>query len=177
MIQVMEYAGSKWLRNETRERWIIFCLLLALSAGTLYRNFDFISSKAIWLDTVLKNPDSPRAKNNLALEYMAKGQYDIADALLTKCAEEATSYSVCLINLGIVSDAVGNLNKAEEFYKKSMRFDLSKIDSRLFYTRFLMKHGRPQEAKALLEEANAFSNGLNKPILDALQKANEMLAK
>ncbi len=177
MIQVMEQASDRWIKNQIKEKWIIACLLVALAGGTLYRNFDFMSSKAVWIDTVLKNPGSPRAKNNLALEYMSKGQYAVADALLTKCAEVAPTYSVCLINLGIVSDATGNLAKAEEFYKKSMQYDLSKIDSRLFYVQFLLRQGRAREAKELLEEANAFSNGLNKPILDSLQKADEMLAK
>jgi tetratricopeptide (TPR) repeat protein len=152
-------------------------VILTLAGATLYRNFDFISNKTIWVDTVLKNPNSPRAKNNLALEYMSTADYNMAFLLLKKCAEQNIYYYPCFINLAITKAASGDDQGAEENFKKAVVMDKNYISSRMFYADFLVRKQRYSEAKTLLQEADGFASGLNKPISDRLAAVNSQLVK
>jgi hypothetical protein len=177
MIQIIEWATTRWLQDRFHEKALLCLLLLALSGATFYRNRDFISEKALWVDTVLKNPRSPRAKSNLATIYMENGDYPLADALLTKCTDHSPFYMACLVNLGIVKDNLGHRDLAEKYFRMGIASDPSVINSRLYYAEFLFKYRRYQEAKTYLEEANQFAGGLNKPVLDALEIVDRLIAK
>ncbi len=172
----LEKYLPKLVKNPVHEKIIVVTLLVVLASATFYRNLDFVSNKTLWTDTVLKNPNSPRAKNNLALEYMAKAEYEMASALLNNCVSEATYYYPCFINFAITSAATGDDVTSEEYFKKAVEKDNGILSSRLFYSDFLIKRGRDQEAKKYLEEANSFANGLNRPILSKLEEINLRLA-
>lgn len=173
----LEKYVPRLVKNSFHEKILVVTLLAILASATFYRNLDFISNRTLWTDTVLKNPDSPRAKNNLALDYMAKADYEMAKALLNKCVVEATYYYPCFINYAITSNATGDDSTSEEYFKKAIEIDNGILSSRLFYSDFLIKKGRDGEAKKYLEEANTFANGLNRPILDKLEEINLRLAE
>jgi protein O-mannosyl-transferase len=177
MVVVLEKYGSLLVKNP-RYR-LVACLLIFtfLSGATLYRNLDFVSNKTLWIDTVLKNPGSPRAKNNLALVYMGQADYSTAELILNKCMEEAVYYYPCFINKAITSATLGNDQEAENYFKRAAAMDKNYISSRLFYSDFLVKRGRHLEARALLEEADRFASGLNKPIHDRLADIQQRLVQ
>ncbi len=181
LVLALNQAGKKWIHS-SRHRILAMWLLFFLMAGmTLERNFDFISGKALWLDTVLKNPHSPRAKNNLALEYMIKADYPMAHMLLQKCTEEAPGYSTCFTNLGIVNSAVGDMDLPDKAFQRAIELDKAVISSRLFYSSFLIAHNRWKEAEGYLIEADRFASGLNEQVrklLDLVQsKLKEQLKR
>ena len=176
IIQILEKLFAKITANEQRQKIAIYCLLIFLAGATLLRNFDYVSNRTLWTDTVLKNPNSPRAKNNLALDYMAKTEYDFAQVLLRKCIQEAQGYYPCFVNYAVTSAATGDDATAEEFFKKAITMDRNLISSRTFYADFLIERGRDLEAKTYLEEASQFAQGLNKPVVDRLEAIHARLA-
>ncbi len=173
IIQVLAYLSDHL--DPFRRKIAFAILLIYLSATTLLRNMDFTSSRAIWVDTLIMNPHSPRAKNNLALEYMGEGNYELAQLLLRDCTREATSYSNCFTNLAIVYAATGQDILADQTFQTGMIFDLGKLNSRLFYSDYLIRRGRYREARGYLEEANQFSGGLNQQVLVSLRHVRTQL--
>lgn len=169
MVHFFSQNLPRIVKNKTVEKITIGTLLLSLAAATYTRNLDFISNKTIWADTVLKNPDSPRANNNLALEYMAVADYAVAKELLSHCITVGVSYYPCFINYAVTSAATGDDVTAENYFTKAILMDSNKLSSRLFYADFLMRKRRDAEAKKYLDEANEFAQGLNKPVLDRLE--------
>jgi hypothetical protein len=163
------------IKNTRNEMIFASVLILALAGVTFDRNMDFASSKTLWLDTLLKNPHSPRAKNNLSLDYMAVGNYEVANALLTKCHEEAPTYEVCLINLAILSGTMGHSAKADEYFLKAIAFDQAGVEARFYYSTYLISMGRLKEALTLLEESNRLAGGLHRPVSDALKNLKTRL--
>lgn len=176
MIQLMQTYLPRVIKNSKIEMVLITFLLIFLASATYQRNTDYVSNKTLWSDTVIKNPESPRAMNNLALEFMATAEYSQAQNLLNKCVAAAPYYYPCFINMAITSAANGEDVIAELFFKKAIDMDRNLISSRLFYSDFLIKRNRDLEAKSYLEEANRFAQGLNKPVQDRLEAINARVA-
>lgn len=176
MVICLEKYLPRLLRSPFEQIVVAGAILLTLAGATLYRNLDFISNKTIWVDTVLKNPGSPRAKNNVALEYMGTADYNTAFMVLNKCVEQAPYYYPCHINLAITNAATGNEAEAEIHFKKAISMDRNYISSRMFFADYLTRRKRYSEAKVLLEEADNFASGLNKPISDRLIEVKSRLA-
>ncbi|MBC7457074.1 MAG: hypothetical protein H7235_02260 [Bdellovibrionaceae bacterium] len=168
MIQMVDFVFTKWIKRPKVQAYFVAGLLVFYSTATLVRNFDFSTGRSLWTDTVLKNPESPRAKNNLALDYMAVADYDFAQRLLSRCVADAIYYYPCFINYAVTSAATGDNLTAEEYFKKAIPMDSNLVSSRLFFADFLEKQGRYGEAEKYLAEANLFTNGLNKPVMDRL---------
>ncbi len=53
-------------------------IIFIFSFSTFSRNFDWQEEIRLWKDTVLKSPNKPRARNNLALAYYDNGFFDEA---------------------------------------------------------------------------------------------------
>jgi protein O-mannosyl-transferase len=175
MIYLIEKYLPALFKKPLYQKAAVCLLLVFLATATLYRNLDFISNKTLWIDTVLKNPGSPRAKNNLALVYMAAADYDMAKLILGRCIEEAIYYYPCFINMAVTASATGDDASAEEFFRKALGMDRNYISSRMFFADYLIRKGRNSEAKLLLEEADRFASGLNKPVRDRLDLVNKRL--
>ncbi len=160
-------------------------VLVLYSYGTIQRNKLWANNEALWRDVVAKNPSSPRAYNNLAVDLMAKARYDEALDLLNKCAATGPQYGMCYINRAITEAALGRDDNAEADYQRSMQTDRGYIHSRLNYASFLRGRGHFSRAFDLLLDADKFAQGRNLRIRQILielalqlgdhKKAREML--
>ena len=97
-------------------RWILAGAVVLMLAGlTARRNLDYASEIAIWLDTVNKRPNNPRAHNNLAaglghagrLEE-AIGQFEQAVRIKPDYPEAHNNLAGALMLLGRVPEAIGH---------------------------------------------------------------------
>lgn len=136
-------------------------VLVAYSYGTTQRNQLWANNELLWRDVVAKNPSSPRAYNNLAVDLMAKARYDESLVLLDKCAAAGPYYGMCYINRAITEAALGRDDAAEADYQKSMQIDRGYIHSRLNYASFLRARGHFSKAFELLSDADKFAQGRN----------------
>lgn len=91
--------------------------------GTVNRIGVWQTAENLWADTVVKNPSSGRAQNNLALIYMQRGQYPRAIELLDQCEHSWPYYSYCPLNKGIIGLATHNVDLAEKGLTRSLALD------------------------------------------------------
>ena len=85
------------------QRYLLTVLSVAfagLFVGTQLRNQVWLTEKALWTDTVEKNPMSGRAHNNLALVLAGEGQIERAIKLLEDCDRLWAKYMFCAVNRG-----------------------------------------------------------------------------
>lgn len=169
--------GLKAIKESWVQKILVAGLFVFLAGATVYRNLDFVSNKALWLDTALKNPTSPRAQNNLALEYMGERDYKTAIAILNTCLRNGPYYYNCYLNLAVSYVAIGEPNLAEVYFKKALEYDYGRISSRSFYANFLIARGRESEALVYLEQANQFANGMHRPIREQLNALKKRMRK
>lgn len=156
---------------------VLTIVFVALASTTFARNLDFSSAKTIWIDTVLRNPLSARAKNNLALEYMTEGNHAVAKSLLHQCIVDKPSYAVCHTNLGVVLALLGDDALAEKHFQQALTLDRGIVNSRLYYFEFLAKRGRFEEGRKLLEEADRFAEGHNAAVKRGLEFLTDPLRR
>jgi hypothetical protein len=77
--------------------------------------------------------------------------------------------------LGVIKAARGQDLEADTHFLQGIYFDRAIIISRQFYSQFLIRRGRYQEALEILKQADHFAGGLNQPIRSSLQFVREKL--
>jgi len=87
---------------------------LGLVIGTQERNRVWSTNENLWADTVAKNPTSGRALNNLALVYMARGDFTKALPYFEQCEHHWPSYMYCALNKGVSLYAMAKYEDAEK---------------------------------------------------------------
>ncbi len=80
---------------------LIACVVGALSAATLFRNYDYRSGLSIWSNNVAKRPTSFMACSNLGNAYVREGQYAPALELFQQSLYLRPNFSIPRWNLGV----------------------------------------------------------------------------
>ena len=162
IISVTWYAGLKLRElmekfpNMTYLKNAFLVLSLAIIAGHAYgtrqRNEVWSSSEKLWYDVTIKSPTNGRGLMNYALHLMKRGQYEETLVYFEKAMEYLPYYSYLHINMGILKDAMGFPEEAEEFFKNALRYDRSNPEAYRFYAKYLMQHGRRDEAISIINQ-------------------------
>ena len=101
-----------------------------------------------------KDPDRAAALNvQLGIEYMKRGNYEVALRKLKHALELDPGYAEAHNILGVLYARLGETEKAEQHYRKSVR--LAPQAPRLLnnYALFLCQQGRVEEAEKLFNQA------------------------
>jgi Flp pilus assembly protein TadD len=147
---VREKSCRTEIRGETRHGVIIslaaVLVIIAFSSITYSRNTLWLDSVTLWRDTTLKSITKFRPRFNLAKEYEARGNLDLAaenyrEAINLK-PDDVTAHN----NLGNAYLNQGRLREAIEEFKTAIRLnpDAPLTHDNLGYVYF--KQGRPVEA-------------------------------
>jgi len=119
---------------------------VALSLATLDRNRDYLSTLAIWEDTVAKNPANHWARNNLGLVLHQAGRHAEAlaqyDAALRSMPLDPGSH----FNAGNTLMALERADEAAARYAEAVRLDPDYVDARYNLGLALHKAGRFADA-------------------------------
>ncbi len=150
-----------WRKNRRVALTLVLTVLIIYSIGTFRRNQVWGSNEALWLDTVAKNPSSPRALNNLAVDYMSQGRMQDALDLLEKCRVVGSRYGMCYINRAVSLAALGRDSEAEVNFSAAVSYDLTQISARIHWAQFLKGRGLYTRALGLLKEADLAAHGQN----------------
>jgi tetratricopeptide (TPR) repeat protein len=128
----------------------------ALGLASVQRNLDYTSEQSIWSDTVAKNPDNPRAHNNLAgVVLKIPGRVNEAVAQYEEALRLNPDYADAHNNLGNAwSKLPGRMNDAIAQYEEALRLkpDFAEAHNNLGSAITTMP-GRLNDAIAQYEEA------------------------
>jgi type IV pilus assembly protein PilF len=93
------------------------------------------------------------ANLNLGIEYLRRGEYEIAMVKLNRAKEAAPNYAPVYDALGVLSQYMGLTEEADIYFKKAIQ--LSKRDSKTLnnYGQFLCSQNRQPEAEKYFLEA------------------------
>jgi len=136
-------------------------VLCAYGYGVRQRNIVWHTAESLWLDDVEKSPTNGRGLMNYALTQMAVGRYPRALDYFSRALEYAPNYPTLEINLGIVNGAMADQGdatrtaEAERHFLRAIALAPDADEAHAFYGRWLLQHGRTQEAIAQLRTAIA----------------------
>ncbi|OGB84054.1 hypothetical protein A3F66_06055 [candidate division TM6 bacterium RIFCSPHIGHO2_12_FULL_32_22] len=100
---------------------IIIFALIALSFGTIRRNYVWSSGYEFWKDIVEKSPTKARAFNNLGNELVRQNRYKEAIFYFKRAIKlEGKDYSDPHVNLGNCYGLLGKFDSAIESFKRSL---------------------------------------------------------
>jgi tetratricopeptide (TPR) repeat protein len=121
VVVLVVIATSRWLG-----RWALpFCMALAaaLLVGTLQRNEIYRSELRIWSDTVAKQPENERARNNLGNALvLLPGRLNEAVAQYEEALRLNPGYAEAHDNLGLaLAQIPGRSNDAIAQYEEALR--------------------------------------------------------
>ncbi len=137
-----------------------YLMVISLHAyGTYQRNIVWSSGETLWHDATIKSPKNGRAQMNYGLTLMAKGKYDETLVYFKRTLELMPTWVYIHINMGILREAMGYSEEAEQYFFNAIRFQPNVPDSYYFYARWLEKKGRTDEALATLKEGIRISPG------------------
>ncbi len=113
----------------------------------------FLNEETLWADTLVKNPTSWLADNNLGVALSKKGQFGAAKGLYERALEINPSYEVAHNNLGNAFLQDGRVDAAMAEYEKALAIAPNYVDSLNNLGNVLLQKGRLDEAMAFFENA------------------------
>lgn len=120
--------GETLLTEQPRQADIQF-----LTAYALQMSGSTKKASAMYQNMILQHPELPEPRNNLAMIYLAKGDYDAASKLLVEAINTHKSYATAYQNLnriytGIASEAYRRaLGESEEPAKYTHKIELAAL--------------------------------------------------
>lgn len=140
---------------------LAFAILLILCVSgyaTFQRNKVWKTEETLWRDVTLKSPNNSRGLMNYGNTLMAKGDYNGALDYFHRALVLAPQYPVLFVNLAIAEDATEQGALAEQHFKEALRLAPASPDSYTYYARYLLSHGRGDEARVFLKNALELSS-------------------
>ena len=150
------YAALAFLLRTSAVAVVVALLTLA-GYATFQRNKVWLSDESMWWDVAQKSPRHARGLMHYGLSQMARGRYQVALDYFQRAHQYAPNYSVLEVNLGVVKNALKSFPEAEQHFKRAISLAPGLPSSYSFYARFLIEHGRFDEAASLLLKALAIS--------------------
>jgi len=136
---------------------VILLVLCASAFATFQRNKVWKSEETLWRDVTIKSPNNSRGLMNYGNTLMAKGDYTGALDYFHRALKLAPQYPVLFVNLAIAEGATNQSTLAEQHFKEAMRLAPSSPDSYSYYARYLLAHGRAEQADTLIRSALSIS--------------------
>jgi tetratricopeptide (TPR) repeat protein len=157
----------QWTTAEQRVRLQPVAAVLAVIVlggygyGTHKRNEVWRTEESLWLDDVQKSPHNGRGLMNYALTQLNKGNNTVALTYFERALEYTPNYPTLEINLGVVNGAMADSGdaarstEAERHFLRAIALAPQDDSPHTFYGRWLLTHGRAQEAIGQLQTAIA----------------------
>ena len=98
-------------------------IILGLASATYARNTLWKDKISLWEDVVSKNPNSPKAYNNLGIAYYEKGIYDKAIEMYKLAIYLSPNNFFAHSNLGVAYAVTGRIDLAIENLTKAISLD------------------------------------------------------
>ncbi len=155
----VSFALVLWpLAANLSQKWrsIIYAILglmvIVLSIRTIKRNTDWKNGLTLYGHDIQYSKNSYELENNYGVELFRNGQIEQAKAHFEKSIELVPDWPFPHNNLGATEESFGNLEKAEQEYKKAIEYS----DYYLAYenlARLLIKMEKFEEAEAFIKKS------------------------
>lgn len=149
--------------------------------GVRQRNKVWSSDESLWYDVTIKSPKNGRGLMNYGLTQMRKANYETALDYFNRALIYTPYYSYLHTNLGVLHNAMGNKQIAEEYFVNGINYGEDIYVSHYYYSKFLFENNRFQEALLEAEKTRKLSpyylqnNHLLYDIYFELNKIDELL--
>src|SRR4029079_18060693 len=114
-------AGTKMHRRDAWVPALAVASAIVFAVQTSARNRDYASDERIWVDTIEKQPDNARARNNYAVDLLQAGRFSEAQEQATAAirlkpsiAEAHKTLGVALLAGGHGDEGIAELQRATE---------------------------------------------------------------
>lgn len=154
---IFPYLKKEYHLKNTHLIGSISALLLLYAFGTYNRNKVWHSEESLWKDVTIKSPKNGRGLMNYGLTQMAKGKYDIAKIQFERALKLTPNYHTLHVNLGILNNALGNIEDAEKYFKQATQYGFNYYGPWFYYGRFLTKNSRSHDAIKKLKKSMELS--------------------
>ena len=157
--------GAAVLQEEVARRWpgratpgrastaLFLVALAALSAKTVLRGVEWRDARTLWEAELRLAPLDPVVNNNLAVEYLTRGEVEKARQRLEVTLRVAPSYWRAHVNMGILQQKTGEPERAMRSFRMAQLIDPSAPSPLFFAGLALADEGRLEEAVASLARA------------------------
>ena len=134
--KIVPQKGKPWL-------WSLF-VIAVVTLGTLthQRNVTYQTRVALWKDTVTKNPDNARARNNYGQALIQEGQLTEAKKQLLEAIKIQPNHAFARFSLATLQAHEGSLNEAIENYRLTLQVAPDYHEARLRLAETLLKAGK-----------------------------------
>ena len=148
----------------SRKRRIVFwsaasIVLMAHAVGTFQRNKVWRSDETLWKDVAAKSPTNGRGLMNYGIALMQRGSLVEARELFVRAQQFSPNYSYLEVNLGVVSDALGDEDAAESHFQRGIALEPATPAVHRHYAYWLLRRGRGPEALDQLRQLVRLSPG------------------
>lgn len=145
------------LKNEKIFYALLGILLIAFSARTITRNFDWKNQDHLWLATAKTSPSSPQNHNNLGDYYGRYGNYEKAIEEFQTAIKLLPKYADAHHNMANIYKLQGKDEPALENYLKAISFNPNIWQSHFNVALIYSSRKQYSEALNALEKAVALS--------------------
>ncbi len=132
---------------------VLAIVVTALGYGAFERNKDYSTNLAIWQDTLAKQPDNPRAHNNLGFALTSVGRVQESIPHFERALQLKPDYAQAENNLGFALGGVGRMPEAIPHCERALQLKPDYADAEYNLGLALASVGTVQEAIAHFERA------------------------
>jgi tetratricopeptide (TPR) repeat protein len=160
VVCLADEAMRRWVPRE-RSAWVGAAAVVVLAAygwGAHVRNEVWKTEESLWQDDVEKSPKNGRGLMIYGLTQMNVGRYPVALDLFERALVLTPTYATLEVNLGVVSAAMGNDDKAKGHFLRAIELAPADDTPLAFYGQYLIQKGRFAEAVDVLRRSVA-ANG------------------
>ncbi len=151
-------------------------VLCGYAYGAHRRNIVWHSEASLWADDAVKSPHNGRGLMNYGLIKMGEGDFIGARNLFNRALLYTPNYATLEVNLGIVNGLLADAGQpaltgvAEGHFQRASSLSPNDDTTHAYYGRWLLAHGREEEAISQLATAVAL-NGQREMQRDLLMEA------
>lgn len=147
-----------WLEHQPAARALqvgSVVLLLLLGLRTVWRNRDWKDDVTLWSKTVQTAPQVARARNNLGVAYLRRGELTRSELELEAAVQIKPDLAIAHGNLGKIYLDRGELERAERELQSAIRLKENEVIPRLWLGAVFLRQERLPEAEQQFRAALA----------------------
>jgi hypothetical protein len=148
---------------------VVVSILLLYGVRSFIRSGDFLSSKALWIETLRTDPNSYRVYNNLGDVYSQEGNYNLSVAYFKRSAQLNPTFADAFNNAGTVYLRMGDYEDAEQYFLQAYSLNPTLYEATFGIGQLEMQRNNISKAKDYFEKTLSI-NPSYQPAKDALAK-------
>jgi protein O-mannosyl-transferase len=139
---------ERYFQNSLSPKMLIGAALFCLGLygyGTYERNKIWLNEKTLWKDTIEKSPKNGLGWINYGLTFLENKDFKGAEQYFLRALEILPEYAPVHTNLGITYQNLGQKDKAQDYFRRSIETKFRQPSTHFFFARFKYQMGESEE--------------------------------